>query len=601
MRPIRVAALLLFTTVASLPAAASVDEAWLAVQEALSAPDGRSLREPVDELVYVAEEVDLRRMTPYASALVAWAQAHPESGAEMLEAAVRIDPDLPASYFMLARRGWAGGSYLTSAKWYLRGLAASLRFEGTRRNLAASVVIWLTLGVAGAALVGLVVLMLRTIRRSAYDAMVAGRMVFDGANAVVFGAVLILLPLFAGLGPEWLIVYLSVIGWIYLDGLQRVVAIAGCVVLALLPVAVETWQRGLIRVPPVTERVSVMLDERQLNPSALRELIGVRDAFTGDATFHLILGELLRMHSAIESAKLEFQAAAAEPLGDSRPFVFLGNLAIEDGNVQLAIQHYDSAIAIDGTTALAYHNLSSAFDLNRRFQQGDAARAKARELAGGRSGTLGHRGRDPRIRYPDVSSADVREFVAGLSEEERLVVGYGAGAWRTLRELLSPLSMVFWVSGLLGLVVLVVRQRWFPPARECTKCGKVYRLDDEPGESAVYCRQCVSVFLQRDLVPIDQQSAKLAQVRRWERWTTVVRRLVAVVAPGAYQVLRDRVGLGVALGILAWIALAGLTVWVPRFLSVIEPAMPTRPIVAVLGLALVGAWLQGVMLSWSRR
>lgn len=601
MRPLRVFVPLLLATVASLPVAASVDEAWFAVQEALSASDGRSLREPVDELVNTAEEVDLRRMTPYASALVAWAQAHPEQSTEMLETAVRIDPELPAGYFLLARRAWGEGSFLASATWYLHGLGASLRFEETRRSLAVTVLIWMLLGVAATAAAGVVVLMLRTIRRTAHDAMVSGRMVFDGANAAVFGAVLILLPLFAGLGPWWLVVYLSVIGWIYLDDLQRGIAIAGCIILALLPMAAATWQRALIRVPPVTERVSVMLDERQLNPSALRELIGVREEFAGDSTYHLILGELLRMHSAIESAKVEFQAAAAEPLGDARPFVFLGNLAIEDGNVQLAIQQYDAAIATDGRTALAYHNLSSAYDLNRRFQQGDAARAKARELAGGRSATLGHRGRDPRIRYPDVSSADVKEFVASLSEEQRLVLGYGAGTWRTLRELLSPLSVVFWVSGLLGLVVLAVRLRWFPPARECTKCGKVYRLDDEPGESAVYCRQCVSVFLQRDLVPIDQQTAKLAQVRRWDRWTTIVRRVVALLAPGAYQVLRDRVWLGIGLGLVAWIALVGLTVWVPRFLAVIEPTMPTQPIVVLLGLALVGVWLQGLILSWSRR
>lgn len=161
--------------------------------------------------------------------------------------------------------------------------------------------------------------------------------------------------------------------------------------------------------------------------------------------------------------------------------------------------------------------------------------------------------------------------------------------------------MMFWIGGLVGLGVLFVRSRWFPGAKECTKCGKVYRLDDEPGESAVYCRQCVSVFLQRDLVPIDQQTTKLAQVRRWDRWTTIIRRLTALVAPGSDQIVRDRVAIGVAIGIVAWVSLVGVTVWVPRFLEVIEPTMPVRPVSAALVLIFVAAWLGSVIASWQRR
>ncbi len=170
----------------------------------------------------------------------------------------------------------------------------------------------------------------------------------------------------------------------------------------------------------------------------------------------------------------------------------------------------------------------------------------------------------------------------GSSPEEKLRVGFSAPSWRSVRQLLDPLSMVFWVGGSSASGVLFVRSRWFPPARECTKCGKVYRLDDEPGESPVYCRQCVSVFLQRDLVPIDQQTAKLAQVRRWDRMVDAGspadfgRRARGVPArPGSG-------GFGVVIGLVAWISLVGMIVWVPRFLEVIEPTMPVQPVVVVL-------------------
>lgn len=583
------------------PAAASVDEAWFEVQEVLSAPDGRSLQEPVEELVNAAEEIDIRRLTPFAAALVAWSESHAGAGDLALETAVRIDPKLPASYFVLTRRAWRTGSYLSSAKLYLQGWFASLRNEVSRRNIVMSLGIWLILGVAAACLVTLLVMMMRTVRRSGRDAMAVGALIFERANAIVFGLVLLMLPLFAGLGPAWLVVYLFAIGWIYLEGSQRVVAVAVCVTLAVVPVLVESWQRTLLQTPPVTERVSVMLDDRQLNPSTMREFLGLKEHFSGDSTYHMILGELLRMHSALESSKVEFQIAATEPLGDPRPFVFLGNMALEDGNVQLAIQQYDAAIDTNGSTALAYHNLSSAYDLNRRFEQGDSARARARELAGGRSAVLGYRGRDPRIRYPKISSDDVDELVSRLSSEERLLVGFPVTEWRSVRQLLTPFSMVFWVSGIVGLVVLFFRSRWFPAGRECSKCGKVYRLEDEPGESPMYCRQCVSVFLQRDLVPIDQQTAKLAQVRRWDRWTTTIRRLVSVVAPGSYLVVGERVALGAVIGLVAWCSLVGAMVWVPRFLEVIEPTMPTQPVTVVFAVVFILAWILSIVSSWQRR
>ncbi len=601
MRPVLGAIVLVCAALLATPAEAAVDEAWLEVQEVLSAPEGRSLQEPIDDLIKEAEEIDVRRMTPYAAALVSWSIAYPEADRQILESTIKIDPELPAAYFLLSRSSWRQGAYFESATLYLKGWVASFQYEPTRRHLLLSFGIWLIIGTTAASFSTLLVMLFRTFRRTSHDAMTVGRMIFDRGNAPVFGLVLLLLPLFAGLGPAWLAVYLFVCGWIYLAPNQRAVAIAICGVLASVPMLAESWQRTLLRDSPVTDRVKVMLDERQLNPSALREFLSLNDDLGGDSTYRLILGELFRMHSAVESAKLEFQAAATEPFGDARSFVFLGNMALEDGNVQLAIQYYDEAIETNGLTALAYHNLSSAYDLNRWFEQGDAARARARELAGGRSASLGVRGRDPRVRYPQVSSADVREFVSGLTQEEQLRLGFSAGPWGSVRQFLTPISVVFWGGGLVGLGLLFVRSRWFQGARECTKCGKVYRLDDEPGESPIYCRQCVSVFLQRDLVPIDQQAAKLAQVRRWDRWSNVIRRLASAIAPGSTQIIQDQVIYGVIIGLVAWLSLAGVIVWIPRFLEVIEPTMPPRPVTVVLVVILLAAWMQSIIASWQRR
>jgi len=52
----------------------------------------------------------------------------------------------------------------------------------------------------------------------------------------------------------------------------------------------------------------------------------------------------LRMHGDPSAAHLAFQQAALADPGDPLPLVFLGNLAMEDGDVPRAIQQYTAAV-----------------------------------------------------------------------------------------------------------------------------------------------------------------------------------------------------------------------------------------------------------------
>ena len=79
------------------------------------------------------------------------------------------------------------------------------------------------------------------------------------------------------------------------------------------------------------------------------------------------------------------------------------------------------------------------------------------------------------------------------------------------------------------------------------------------------------------------------------------RRLASAVAPGGVNLTRDRMVSGIVIGLAAWIAVAGIGVWVPRFLAVIEPSMPVQPVVVLLGCILAVAWLLSVASAWQRR
>ncbi len=129
----------------------------------------------------------------------------------------------------------------------------------------------------------------------------------------------------------------------------------------------------------------------------------------------------------------------------------------------------------------------------------------------------------------------------GLSPDQMALVGRYPLSLDPLKQLSSRISVVFLVGAFLGLAALLIRLRMYPPSKECSKCGKVYRLETGFGESTVHCSQCVSVFMKREVVSIEQQTAKMNQIRRWEAWTSLLRRIAGFLVPGSQSMLDGKV------------------------------------------------------------
>lgn len=586
----------------ALPVGATMPEGWIAVQRALDAGDVAAFEEAVDELVSTGERVEVFRLTPYADALVAWAAVHDgELSAAALEAAERLDPELPAAAFLRARWAWADRDVLRAAWSYLQGWVHLVTFEDTRRLLGSSVELWLLITLGVALLIGAAVWVLRAIRRLAHDAFRIGSTMFRRANAIVFAAVLLALPLFAALGPLWLLMYLFAVSWSYLRPPQRIAAALTCLVLACVMPALQLWQATALKPTPLTVRVEATLDARRIDLSTLRSMVDLDEILADNVHFHLLLGEMFRMIDDAERSRIQFQRAALADPDSAVPYVFLGNLAMEDGDTAQAVQHFNDAIELDDRYALAFHNLSSAYDLSRRFEDGDAARARARQLAGGKSSELGIGVEGSRLRYPRLGGDDVDRMVEAMSPETRVEAGLRRTLPRPLDLILDPTSAVFWISALLGLALLAVRHRRLRPSRECVRCGKVYPPEPGTGDGHNHCSQCVSVFLRRDVVSIEQHTAKMQQIRRWDLRSGLIRRVVTVLIPGAGRVMAGDLWLGQLIAIIAWGALLGLVVWLPRFVGEIAPLAARLPVQVVLVVVLLAVWGWSVLDAWYRR
>jgi len=586
------------------PAAAASElvESWLRVQQALAAEARDDVDARILEFRQTADELGARRLTPYAAALVMWAEDRPAVIGEPVVMRARIlDPKYPSSHFLLSRWLWEQGNFFEAASSYLTGWWAVLLFEPSRRALIASLGSWLLLALAWGLAFGIVLQVLRYFRQIAHDAMEFSGLVFRKPNAIVLAVVILCLPIFVGLGPVWLVTYLFALSWAYMGIGQRVTAFFTVAILAALMPALAAWQMFALREPSLADRVSLMLDERRIDPSTLRQFADLEEDLDGNASYHLVLGELVRMHGDSERARLQFQKASLLDEGDPIPLIFLGNLSMEEGDIQRGVQRYNAAIELDPRSAIAYHNLSSAFDQSRRFQEGDAARDMSRKLSGGND-ELGIRGRDSRVQYPRLRGSDVARIVAETGSSSLLESVSPMSDRNPVMGFFDPASRVFWVMAMFGSLVLALRLRWMWTAQTCTKCGKVFCPRCKTAtESSSYCSQCISVFLKRDVVSIEQQSAKLDQIRRWTTWSTVGRRVTSFLVPGSHHLLEENPWLGLFIGVVAWAAVSGALIWAPTTLPAVDPLMAILPVQVAFGVVFAVLWLRSVVVAWHRR
>lgn len=586
----------------SVSADANLLDTWQEVQASLAAGDVAGAQLAITALQEESVELEIRRLPAFAAALTTWAEAHPGAdGDAMLRVAKQLDPDYPTSYFLAARWALDNGATTLAIKESFVGSIALVKFESTRRAVVAGLLTWVMTAIVVTLISMIFVVTARYLRGIIFDARDLGGKVFRAANAWVFAFVLVLLPVFAALGPLWLAVYLFVLSWPYLSQVLRIWAFIACLLLALTVPALAWIQHDILQSESLMERVGTILDERQVDFATLREISELAVELEENSGYHLILGELLRMHGEPGIARVQYQKATLLDPEASRPLVFVANLALEEGNTKRSIQLYNQALALDGQNAFAYHNLSLAFDLSRRFLEGDAARARAREIAGREVAEDGLRGLDPRVRYPRLGSDDVASLVEGLSPDQMALVGRYSLSLDPLKQLSSRTSVVFLVGAFLGLAALLVRLKMYPPSKECSKCGKVYRLAAGFGESTVHCSQCVSVFMKREVVSIEQQTAKMTQIRHWEGWTSLWRRIIGFLIPGSQSLLDGRVFRGLLTGFLAWFFLIGALVLVPLFVPRIEPLAEFHPVQTVF-LVLFGLIvLRSGVSAWSRR
>ncbi|HRY45088.1 MAG TPA: tetratricopeptide repeat protein [Thermoanaerobaculia bacterium] len=570
--------------------------AWLAAHEE---GDPLLAAQKVEEIVKHARKIGLKRLTDLSLAATLLArrevtQGSPEKARWALDAAVRLDPDLPEARW--ARVGLALKADLLAAPRELLGAirASVVDLEG-RRVLYVRTSLLLVLTLAAVGLSFVVLLVAGTSRRLFHDLTeLAGRWVPRSAEPVVALA-LFLLPLLLALDVGWLLLWLFVLSLGYAERNVRWAAVAGLVPLLFVAPALDRAAVSLSSSASPVLRGAEALEEKRYDQRVLDDLEAVKALFPEDADIRFLLGCLYQQLGQNDRAVAEYTVASQASTAEVRALINRGDIRFVDGDFGAAQEDFQEALRRDPRDVRARYNLSLVYGETFRTVEAQEKLSEARAL----DNALVTRFLDSPTLVKVVSLGftpdEARAKIALLQRDPRsrrilghFHLGSVVATWAVPLAVAIPFALVA------AFLLDSFRRKGYGYALACQKCGRTFcRLCKPPGESPLLCSQCVHVYLKKDGVSIETKLQKVEEVKRRQGFEGRLRRVLNLLLPGGEPFLDGRVAKAAA--ILAVFFFALLAALFREHLALSPRPGAERLLAGTLlwGLVAAGAWVSG--------
>ncbi|NCO69191.1 MAG: hypothetical protein GW878_01530 [Acidobacteria bacterium] len=544
-----------------------LDQVFSRLTQSMQGLDSESVRERTDEILDVATRVGLRRLTPYALAIVTATKTMPPATAKkMLVQAARLDPDSPEVFLALARQQAATGRRAAALATTVRGLVSAMRDVRLRSLVFPSATISLTVGALVAFLAWFAVATFKTAPRVWHDLDELAVGYRLGASAPVAAAVLFALPAFIGGDPFWLAVWLIALVWPYLSPPRKAIAALGLLLIAATPTLLEVSFGHMTHPPDPVNRGAEALAEGRYDPQGIEELNSLADLFADDGQFRRLLGDLNRQAGNLDAAAAAYREGLRTNPQQPQLLLALGIAQYLDSDFNAALQSFKAAREAGADRVTSSFNLALALAQTYHYRESDEALEEARRADPRRLREL-TRGREHDLLIASFSPADAaamlrrRDPIALLN---RSVLPPPVGMNRTI---LHPATIGALLALALAIGHYLVRRRTTGFASACLKCGRTFcprcKLSTE---SRSYCSQCVNIFLKKDMVAIETQMAKRRQLGRRTTLLRIERRIADFVLPGLGLSFAGQPVAGAALIIVAMLAMTATLFWLPVYL-----------------------------------
>ena len=562
-----------------------LEQGWDRLTQALDPFDEKTLRGRCAELTTLADRIALRRLTPFAMALVGRARLlPPERAIPALDCAIALDPDCPEAHLSLARLRFDRWEWAQGFASLTRG-AVSLLSDGRYSGILAGSA---ALSLLAALLAGIALWALIAVRRVIptlwHDLMEMAGHWRLGPNGVVVGVVALALPLFAGGDVAWLVLWVFALCWGYLPPWGRTAGLAGLVLVGLTPTVVELGFRAVARNSNGLMQATYALAEQRYQPQVLDEIDALGDLLGESPEYYRLQGDLYRQFGLLDGAAWAYREGLRLAPDHGSLSLGLGTVRYLEGDYNAALQAFQTARGAGADPVVVNYNLALTFAQTYRFRESDEAMAAARDLDEPRLRRMSN-GRDHQPILLAFSAADARAMLASVDSIGLVHRGLELPPALQERTAAHPFTLAALVAVVFAIGHYLLRDRTTGFATTCLKCGRPFchrcRLSQERQS---YCAQCVNIFLKKDTVGIDAQLAKRKQVSRHQVALRLERRIGDLLLPGLGLGVNGHPLIGAALAAVSLACVAAAVIWLPIFVSPMTMFTDVRSLQAVFAL-----------------
>jgi tetratricopeptide (TPR) repeat protein len=571
-------------------------DVWPQATAAAREGDFDTASKKTSELLAAGRTYGIRTFPTYAAGAAALASESQPKSPELAAWAEKASRDLdgrsPSVAFLEADRAARAKGWGSAVPLALQGFARAFTNYRTNTLSRADLIVVAAGAVAVTALLLALALFIRYGRSAAHDfrEMLSTR--FHGGSVSVLAFALLFLPLFAWLGPMWLMFYWFAIFFGYAGWSERVAIIIVLILLALAPLALDYAANLIAGIDSPVVAAAISSEYDSYEPDTLRRLQDLIAVVPDDPTLHVLIGNLQAFEGMDDQANVHYRRAIQLRPSYAGAHVNLGNLMYLNNEFQAAMTEYEKAEAADPKLATAFYDHSVAAGETYKFDLQGQMLERARAADGS---FVERTTRNPPtqkiVMYkPSVGEAwAISDLVSRRAAARALFGNYST--FDPMRAALNPVTAGALSSLFLALLFFFFRKSG-QYANACIKCGRTFcHRCKSARESTTYCTQCIHIYLKRDGVSLDTKRQKLEEVAGHQTGVTRRNRIFATFLPGSAQLMEGRTVTGI-LGVF----LFALLVVTAFFVGRLGPAM--GPVANVAQTLVRGGAIALAVLLW---
>jgi tetratricopeptide (TPR) repeat protein len=515
----------------------SVQESWFRYRDLLRQGESEAARQTFKTLKQQATDLGIDNLDVLSAVLLVDAKAALEKGdadlaLEMAGDAQELSANYPAAYFFRGRvllryRPW---KFLEAIGEYLAGWTQSGRHIWVLLYDLANGLLWFVWA-AGAA--GLVFILTAIVRFAPRLSHVLYEICRRNVNRWILSfstAVLLVGPLWLGLGILWVLLWCLLLFWVFMTGREKTIALIVVFLMASSGHYLSLWM-SLVKARD-SETFVIMAravrGEAGISPGIVRFADGEKRA-TDQQDWQALMSRGLQYKRSVQYdlAQQHFEQALKAKPDEARIVVNLGNVYFLTNRLEEAIRTYQRALQFNPHSVEAHYNLAQAYREKLLFDEGAREYKEAERLNLAQTERYTRRALEalshPVVDAPLTLSETIKRAITINDTTREMTEGVLYALWNLPTRGLPLIGIGFIAMALLLSRVFNRREMPFP----CSLCGRT--VCPRCQKHLFHLRTC------EDCMEANKKVKKLIELKQvQERQERLVfrARLLSVLLPG---------------------------------------------------------------------